>query len=66
MQNLFMENLENRSGLFGEFHALIVEVGKNHCKKRAICEDCPIILIHINLVVKLSKPLQILQYQQPP
>ncbi len=42
MQNLFMENLENRSGLFGEFHALIVEVGKNHCKKRAICEDCPI------------------------
>ena len=42
MQNLFMEDLENRSGLFGEFHALIVEVGKNHCKKRAICEDCPI------------------------
>ncbi len=42
MQNLFMENLENRSGLFGKFHALIVEVGKNHCKKRAICEDCPI------------------------
>jgi len=42
MQNLFMENLENRSGLFGEFHALIIEVGKNHCKKRAICEDCPI------------------------
>ena len=42
MQNLFMENLKNRSGLFGEFHALIVEVGKNHCKKRAICEDCPI------------------------
>jgi len=42
MQNLFMENLEKRSGLFGEFHALIVEVGKNHCKKRAICEDCPI------------------------
>lgn len=42
MQNLFMENLGNRSGLFGEFHALIVEVGKNHCKKRAICEDCPI------------------------
>jgi len=42
MQNLFMEDLENRSGLFGEFHALIVEVGKNHCKKRALCEDCPI------------------------
>ena len=42
MQDLFMENLENRSDLFGEFHALIVEVGKNHCKKKAICEDCPI------------------------
>jgi len=42
MQNIFMENLENRLDLFGEFHALIVEVGKNHCKKRAICDDCPI------------------------
>lgn len=42
MQNLFMKNLENKSAQFGEFHALIVEVGKNHCKKKAICEDCPI------------------------
>ena len=42
MQNLFMENMENSPELFGEFHALIVEAGKNHCKKKAICEDCPV------------------------
>jgi len=42
MQKLFMDNIENESELFGEFHALIVKVGKNHCKKRATCEGCPI------------------------
>ncbi len=42
MQNLFMNNIKNNSEIFGEYHALIVEVGKNHCKKRAACEGCPL------------------------
>ena len=42
MQKLFMDRLENETGLFGEFHALLVEVGKKHCKKRANCEECPL------------------------
>ncbi len=42
MQRLFMDNLENEAGFFGEFHALIVEVGKKQCKKRANCEECPL------------------------
>ncbi len=25
-----------------EFHALIVEVGKRHCRKSAVCEGCPL------------------------
>ena len=25
-----------------EFHALIVEVGKRHCRKEAVCEGCPL------------------------
>ena len=42
MQKLFMDNLVNETGIFGEFHALIVEVGKKQCKKRANCEECPL------------------------
>lgn len=42
MQDLFTDNLDNEQVLFGEYHALIVEVGKNHCKKRAACEGCPV------------------------
>lgn len=41
MQNLFMKNLDNEQLLFSEYHALLVEVGKNHCKKKAACEGCP-------------------------
>ena len=25
-----------------EFHALMVEVGKRHCRRRAVCEGCPL------------------------
>ena len=28
--------------LYGEFHALIVEHAKRHCKKSSICEACPV------------------------
>lgn len=30
------------SHLFGEFHALIVAVGKAHCSKKASCTGCPL------------------------
>ena len=39
---LFMENLPNDVPLFNEYHALIVEHGKNHCKKRPRCGGCPL------------------------
>ena len=41
-QRLFMENLPNSERLFNEYHALIVELGKNICKKKPLCEKCPI------------------------
>jgi len=28
--------------LYNEFHALIVQVGKNHCKPKPKCENCPL------------------------
>lgn len=31
-----------RAGHCNEFHALIVEVGKRHCRKAPLCEGCPL------------------------
>ena len=43
IQELFMDNLEEDSALFNEYHALIVQVGKEFCKKtRPVCEGCPL------------------------
>ncbi|MFH0876040.1 MAG: endonuclease III domain-containing protein [archaeon] len=42
LQDLFMKNLDKDVNLFGEYHALIVELGKNICKTEPLCEKCPI------------------------
>lgn len=43
MQELFMDGLEQNSQLFNEYHALIVRVGKDFCKKRnPLCAGCPL------------------------
>ena len=43
IQELFTDNLEEDSALFNEYHALIVRVGKEFCKKsRPVCEGCPL------------------------
>ncbi len=43
MQSLFMDNLENDVQLFNEYHALIVRVGKEFCKKsNPKCDKCPL------------------------
>jgi endonuclease-3 related protein len=42
VQNLFLKNLPLSTKLFNEFHALIVELGKNLCKsKKPLCNICP-------------------------
>ena len=41
-QKLFMSRLPNSERLFNEYHALIVELGKNICKKKPLCKMCPI------------------------
>ncbi len=42
-QSMFMENLTNDAGLFNEYHALIVKVGKEYCRKREpLCIECPL------------------------
>ncbi len=42
LQELFMDNLPEDSSLFNEFHALIVETGKDFCRKKPLCEKCPL------------------------
>ena len=42
LKDLFESNLPNDAPLFNEFHALLVRVGKEHCKKQASCERCPL------------------------
>ncbi|MBI3036027.1 endonuclease III domain-containing protein [Candidatus Woesearchaeota archaeon] len=42
LQELFMQKLQNSEKLFNECHALLVELGKNICKKSPLCEECPL------------------------
>ncbi|MBU0547515.1 MAG: endonuclease III domain-containing protein [Candidatus Omnitrophica bacterium] len=42
-QDIFMRNLKNDAGLFNEYHALLVKLGKDYChKQNPKCEICPI------------------------
>ncbi|MEM6328845.1 MAG: endonuclease III domain-containing protein [Planctomycetota bacterium] len=42
MQAVFEAGLPREVGLYNELHALIVEVGKRHCRSRPRCEGCPL------------------------
>jgi endonuclease III related protein len=42
LQSLFMDHLPDDTGLFNEFHALIVQTGKEYCRRTPRCEECPL------------------------
>lgn len=42
LQKLFHDGLGRNFRLFNEYHALLVEHAKRHCKKNPECKDCPI------------------------
>jgi len=43
MQELFMDNLEEDAAFFNEYHALLVRVGKEFCRKsKPNCNGCPL------------------------
>lgn len=42
LQDLFMQHLPLKASMFNEYHALLVRVGKHHCKPKPDCRDCPL------------------------
>lgn len=42
IQDHFVSGLPEDATLFNEYHALLVEVGKQHCRKQPRCEGCPL------------------------
>jgi len=42
LQGLFTQHLPSDVKLFNEYHALLVRVGKVHCKRKPRCQGCPL------------------------
>lgn len=42
LQELFMEHLPPDEAMFNEYHALLVQVGKRHCRRTPSCPGCPL------------------------
>ena len=42
LQGLFMEHLPPDEAIFNEYHALLVQVGKRHCRRTPSCPRCPL------------------------
>jgi endonuclease III related protein len=42
IQELFQDNLPIDEALFNDFHAQFVAVGHHYCKKRPLCDKCPL------------------------
>ena len=45
LQSLFMERLPAAEAMFNEYHALLVQVGKEHCRPTPSCPGCPLELL---------------------
>jgi endonuclease-3 related protein len=42
IQDLFYVTLKRDAELFNEYHALFVRLGKTFCRKKPICNGCPL------------------------
>lgn len=43
IQRHFLQALPSDAGLYNQYHALIVEVGKRFCRKEPLCGQCPLL-----------------------
>ena len=42
VQRFFMDRLRGDALLFNDYHAQIVRLAKDHCRKRPLCAGCPL------------------------
>ena len=42
IQEVFHSSLDRDAPLFNEYHALLVRLGKDHCKRKPLCNGCPL------------------------
>jgi endonuclease-3 related protein len=43
IQEIYTDSLTEDAGMFNEYHALLVRLAKEHCKKRdPVCAGCPL------------------------
>ncbi|HDI72925.1 MAG TPA: endonuclease III domain-containing protein [Candidatus Altiarchaeales archaeon] len=42
LKKFFEENLPRDVRLYNEFHALLVRLGKEYCKTKPLCDECPV------------------------
>ncbi len=42
LQKLFIKHLPTESQIYNEYHGLIVRLAKEHCRKKPICNGCPL------------------------
>jgi len=43
IQRFFAANLPKSTEIYKEYHALIVELGKRHCRSTPVCGGCPLV-----------------------
>ncbi|GMT44034.1 MAG: endonuclease [bacterium] len=58
VQQLFHDNLSKSVKLFNQYHALIVKTAKLYCKKKPICDKCPLLS---DLIDNKISPLAIMR-----
>ncbi len=49
LQELFQNNLPEDIQLFNEYHALLVKLGKEYCRKKPKCAGCPLEKLPYNI-----------------
>lgn len=55
IQKIFINALEADEKIFNEYHALIVQLGKEFCKTTPDCEDCPLVNLNYDLTQRCER-----------
>lgn len=48
LKKIFEDGLPKDATLYNQYHALIVRLGKEHCKTKPVCYSCPVLSYSVN------------------